>query len=52
LSVGADGAGDGVAVDGFVVVVVLGVPAVDVATGLPDPPGVGCGVLAIGVRVL
>ena len=29
--------------------VVVVVPAGDVATGLPDPPGIGCGVILVGV---
>jgi hypothetical protein len=37
-----------VVVDVLVVVVGLVVPDVDVATGLLDPPGIGCGVAAGG----
>ena len=47
LSFGAGAGGDGVVVAGDVVVVVV-VPAVDVATGLLDPPGIGCGVVVVG----
>jgi hypothetical protein len=50
LSVRVGGGGDGmvVVVDALGVVVV---PAVDVATGLLDPPGIGCDVVVVGVFV-